>query len=228
MYIVICGGGKIAEYLALQMLGKGHNVALIEKRREIADHLAEVLPGRQLVICGDGCDSSFQSDAGITRADVFVATTGHDDDNLVSCEIATTVFHVPRTIARVNNPKNLRIFREMGIEPVSSTSVISRIIEEEAFAGNMQTVSTLRRNNLDILELELPKTSKTRLGGRRAVRDYVLPAGSLIVAVSHGNDFEPALPDSVLTPGDSVIVLVKTGDQNLVRKALGLKPELDE
>lgn len=225
MYIVICGGGKIAEYLALQMLGKGHEVALIEKRREIADHLAEVLPGRQLVICGDGCDSSFQADAGITRADVFVATTGHDDDNLVSCEIATTVFHVPRTIARVNNPKNLRIFREMGIEPVSSTSVISRIIEEEAFAGNMKTVSTLRRNNLDILELEIPNTIKGQINKARMVREYALPAGSLIVAVSHGDDFSPALPETVLSPGDAVIILVKAGDENLVRKALGVKPE---
>ena len=227
MYIVICGGGKIAEYLALKMLEKGHEVAIIEKRREIADHLAEVLPGRQLVICGDGCDSSFQSDAGITRADVFVATTGHDDDNLVSCEIAETVFHVPRTIARVNNPKNLRIFREIGIEPVSSTSVISRVIEEEAFAGDMRTVSTLRKNNLGILELKMPNSNKINIVNRM-VKDYILPAGSLIVAASHGEDFYTVQPDTYLAPGDIVIVLVKIGDENLVRKALGIKPEAEE
>ena len=93
------------------------------------------LQGRYLVIHGDGCDSKYQEDAGIRRADVFVATTGQDDDNLVSCEIAQRVFNVPRCIARVNNPKNLRIFREVGIESVSSTTLIANLIEARDAAG---------------------------------------------------------------------------------------------
>lgn len=182
MYIIINGGGKIGEYLATTMLGKGHEVAIIEKRENVARHLAEILPGKQLVICGDGCDSSYQNDAGIVHADVFVATTGMDDDNLVSCEIAHSVFKVPRIIARVNNPKNLRIFKELGIEAVSSTTIISRIIEEEAFADDMALVSTLSKNNLTIMEVELSKIPFFANG--REVRHITLPAGSLIVAIS--------------------------------------------
>lgn len=220
MYIVICGGGKIAEYLASQMLEKGHSVAVIEKRQETAIHLAEVLRGRQTVILGDGCDSSFQNDAGVAKADVFVATTGKDDDNLVSCEIAKTVFRVPRTIARVNNPKNLRIFRVVGIEPVSSTTVISHIIEEEAFAGDMAMVSNLRKNNLEILEYTLPEQSSIMIGQGRQVMDIALPEGSLIMARSKGDGFATVSPDTMLFPGETVIILARIGDDDLVRKAL--------
>ena len=106
MYIVIMGGGKVGEYLASVLLGKGHEVAVLESDRDTADHLSVELQGEYLIINGDGCDSDFQEDAGIRKADVFVAVTGRDDDNLVACEIATRVFNVNRCIARVNNPKN--------------------------------------------------------------------------------------------------------------------------
>ena len=100
MYVVIAGGGKIGEYLANVLLESGNDVTIIEEDLETADRLSVVLQGRYLVIHGDGCDSKYQEDAGIRRADVFVATTGQDDDNLVSCEIAQRVFNVPRCIAR--------------------------------------------------------------------------------------------------------------------------------
>ena len=128
MYIVIAGGGKIGAYLAGVLLQSDNAVAVIEEDLDTADMLSEVLEGRYMVIHGDGCDSKYQEDAGIRRADVFVATTGQDDDNLVSCEIAQRVFNVPRCIARVNSPKNIRIFKEVGIEFVSSTSLIANLI----------------------------------------------------------------------------------------------------
>ncbi len=126
MYIVIMGGGKVGAYLASVMLSSENEVALIEQSAENADLLSVAYEGQFLVINGDGCDSRFQEDAGIRRADVFVSATGQDDTNLVGCEIAQRVFNVPRVIARVNNPKNLRIFREVGIECVSSTTLIDR------------------------------------------------------------------------------------------------------
>lgn len=221
MYIIINGGGKIGEYLAMKMLDKGHEVAIIEKRETVARHLAETLPGKQLVICGDGCDSSYQSDAGIVHADVFVATTGQDDDNLVSCEIAHSVFKVKRTIARVNNPKNLRIFKELGIEAVSSTTIISQIIEEEAFADDIAMMSTLSRNNLTIMEAEL--TGNPFFSHGRHVRHLTLPAGSLIVAVSHEGEFATVDRDTEVVEGDTIVALVKAGDEDLVRRALHVR-----
>ena len=132
MYIVINGGGKIGSYLARVLLQSGNDVAVIEENLQTADRLSVELQGRYLVIHGDGCDSKYQEDAGIRRADVFVATTGQDDDNLVSCEIAQRVLNVPRCIARVNNPKNLRILpNDVGVLastiPLPENSLIAAV-----------------------------------------------------------------------------------------------------
>ena len=157
MYIVIAGGGKIGSYLAGIMLKSGNEVAVIEQRLATADRLSVQLTGPYLVIHGDGCDSRYQEDAGIRQADVFVATTGQDDSNLVSCEIAQRVFRVPRCIARVNNPKNERIFREVGIECVSSTTLIANLIEEEALLGSVSVVSSLTHGNVALAEVMVPR-----------------------------------------------------------------------
>ena len=148
MYIVIAGGGKVGSYLATVLLESGNQVAIIEENKAIADLLSVSLEGEYLVIHGDGCDSRFQEDAGIRRADIFVGATGQDDTNLVACEIAERVFHVNRVIARVNSPKNLRIFRKVGIECVSSTTLIANLIEEEALLGNVSVVSSLDRKSV--------------------------------------------------------------------------------
>jgi trk system potassium uptake protein TrkA len=157
MYIVINGGGKIGEYLATKMLSNHHEVAIIEQSSKRIDHLALALPGKALMIHGDGCDSVYQADAGTGQADIFVATTGLDDVNLVSCEIASLVFGVPRVIARVNNPKNERIFRRVGIEAVSSTTVITRLIESEATEGAVHAIMSLTQGNLVLTEVNIPR-----------------------------------------------------------------------
>ena len=165
------GGGKVGEYLASVLLGKGHEVAVLESDRDTADHLSVELQGEYLIINGDGCDSDFQEDAGIRKADVFVAVTGRDDDNLVACEIATRVFNVNRCIARVNNPKNRRIFREVGIESVSSTMLIANMIEEEALMGGVGVVAFARRHRA-ARDRDSTEASPLQDGRRRARRRY--------------------------------------------------------
>jgi trk system potassium uptake protein TrkA len=226
MYVVINGGGKIGEYLATKLLGNRHEVAIIEQSSKRLDHLALVLPGKALMILGDGCDSVYQADAGVGEADIFVATTGLDDVNLVSCEIANLVFDVPRTIARVNNPKNERIFRRVGIEAVSSTTVITRLIEAEATEGAVHAIMSLTQGNLMLTEVSIPKRNRAladeaddEATGRR-VADITLPEGSLLVAVGRGESLEIVTGATVLHPGDAVICASKEGLGGAVRDAL--------
>ncbi len=211
MYIVIMGGGKVGEYLASVMLENNNEVAVIESNRKQADRLSVQLEGEYLVINGDGCDSNFQEDAGIRKADVFVAATGRDDDNLVSCEIAMHVFNVPRCIARVNSPKNSRIFREVGIESVSSTMLIASMIEEEAMLGSVGVVSALSRGDISLIELPIkflrnfdPKTGVP-------VSMIEMPEGSTLCAVDRRaySEAEIVMPDTVLYPGDKAVVLAE-------------------
>ena len=207
MYIVIAGGGKIGSYLASILLKSGNEVAVIEQKLTTADRLSMQLEGRYLVIHGDGCDSRYQEDAGIRGADVFVATTGQDDSNLVSCEIAQRVFRVPRCIARVNNPKNLRIFREVGVECVSSTTLIANLIEEEALLGSVSVVSSLTHGNVALAEVVVPRMRHFSDEDGVLVEEIPLPDNALIAAVSSGGDVEVANAETLLFSGDKAIVV---------------------
>lgn len=218
MYVVINGGGKVASYLARQLLQNGHAVAVIEKREEIAAKLVSELPGDPLIIHGDGCDSIYQEDAGVARADVFVAATGDDDDNLVSCQLAKIAFGVPRSVARVNNPKNEHIFNALGIEAISSTTIISRLIEEEATVGDLRTVMALRKGNMAIVEIELP-TDRCVVCGKK-VAELKLPVDCLIVALVRGEETIPVHGDTEMQPGDVVIAFTNVVHERALKKAL--------
>ncbi len=218
MYVVINGGGKVASYLARQLLENGHSVALIEKREDIAHRLVAELPGRPLVIHGDGCDSVYQEDAGTSRADVFVAATGDDDDNLVACQLAKVAFGVPRSVARVNNPKNEHIFHALGIEAISSTTIISRLIEEEATVGDIRTLMSLRKGNMAIVEVELP-TDRCVVCDKR-VAELNLPGDCLIVAIVRGDEAMAVHGDTTMRPGDTVIAFTNIAHERALKKAL--------
>ena len=218
MFVVINGGGKVASYLARQLLEHGHAVALIEKRTEVAHKLLAELPGDPLVIHGDGCDSIYQEDAGMSRADVFVAATGDDDDNLVACQLARVAFGVPRTVARVNNPKNESIFHALGIEAISSTTIISRLIEEEATIGDIRTLMALRKGNMAIVEIELP-TDRCVVCDKQ-VASLNLPVDCVIVALIRGDDVIPVHGETTMQPGDVVIAFTNVEHERALKRAL--------
>lgn len=217
MYVVINGGGKIGAYLASVLLKSGNEVAVIESDLRTADRLSVELTGRYLVIHGDGCDSKYQEDAGIRRADVFVATTGQDDNNLVSCEIAQRVFDVPRCIARVNSPKNLRIFHKVGIESVSSTTLIANMIEEEALLGSVSVASSLTHGHVALSEVMIPRMRYHSNEAGILASSIPMPEDSLIVAVNTGDDVRVVNEDMVLFPGDKAVVVADSSVLDEVR-----------
>ncbi len=218
MYIVINGGGKVASYLARTMIDSGHDVAIIEKRETIVEKLGVELPERALIIHGDGCDAAFLEDAGVSRADVFVSSTGDDDDNLVACQLSKVAFGVPRAIARVNNPKNERIFNALGIEAISSTTIISRMIEEEATVGDIRTLIALRKGNMAIVEVELP-TDRCVVCDKE-VASLNLPSDCILVALVRGDDIVTVHGDTTLQPGDVVIAFTNVERERALKKAL--------
>ena len=225
MYTVIMGGGKVGEYLASVLLESGNEVAIIEMDLDTADRLSVTLQGRYLVVHGDGCDSRYQEDAGIRRADVFVAATGHDDNNLVSCEIAQRVFNVPRCIARVNSPKNQRIFREVGIECVSSTTLIANMIEEETLSGSVSVVTSLTHGNVVLAEVSVPRMRRAIAENGVRVSSLPMPEKSLIVAVSpkDEDDVEVVGDDTRIYSGDTVII---AADRDVLDEARGIIKKL--
>ena len=217
MYVIIDGGGKVGRSLASVMLESGNEVVVIENNPKTVARLSAGLEGSYMVIEGDCCDSRFQEDAGVRRADVFVAATGADDINLMACEIALRVFHVPRCIARVNNPKNQRVFQAVGIESVSSTPLIASLIEEEALLGGMSAITSLTNNSVALAEVT-PQLRRHVEG--IAAWDVPTPEESLIVAVINRDGVEVASDETMIMPGDKVVVMATTDAMPEVRAAL--------
>ena len=218
MFIVINGGGKVASFLARTLLESGHTIVLIEKREAVAEKLAAELPKHPMIILGDGCDVTFQEDAGVGHADVFAAVTGDDDDNLVSCQLAKTAFGVPRCVARVNNPKNQHIFNALGIEAISSTSIIARMIEEETAIGDLRTLANLRKGNMAVVEIELP-TDRCVVCDKK-VKDLNLPVDCVLFAIVRGDDVITVHGDTEMKAGDVVVAFTAVDHEANLKRAL--------
>ena len=218
MFIVINGGGKVASFLAGTLLERGHTIVLIEKRAAVAEKLAAELPRHPLIILGDGCDVAYQEDAGVGHADVFAAVTGDDDDNLVSCQLAKVAFGVPRCVARVNNPKNQHIFNALGIEAISSTSIIARMIEEETAVGDMRTLANLRKGNMAVVEIELP-IDRCFVCDKK-VRDLNLPVDCVLFAIVRGEEVITVHGDTAFKPGDVVVAFTGVEHEAILKRAL--------
>jgi trk system potassium uptake protein TrkA len=214
MYVVISGGGKVGSYLARNLVKNGHGVAIIEKKSGVLEKLAEELPTEVLLIEGDGCDVKYQEDAGVGHADILAAVTGDDDDNLVSCQLARARFAVKRTVARINSPKNEHIFHALGIEGISSTTIISRLIEEEATIGDIIRLHTLKKGQISLVEIDLPNDHC--LACNKKVHELNLPEGSVLVAIVRG--------DIVIVPKGNTVI--ETGDRVLAVAVLGKEAEL--
>ncbi len=128
LYVIVIGGGKVGFYLTKHLLDRNYEVTLIEKNPKRAEEITAQLG--DVVLVGDGDEMSFLSTTGMERADVVVAVTGDDEDNLIACQLAKRQFHVRRTVARVNNPANVHIFQTLGVDvAVSATEVLMNLIE---------------------------------------------------------------------------------------------------
>lgn len=217
MYVVIAGGGKVGRYIAVDLLGEGHTVTIIEKHEARCEQLLR--DHDLLVIHGDACDLRYLEQARPERADVFAATTGDDDDNFVACQLALTSFGVPRVIARVNAPRNEDIFRRLGIEAVSTTSLISRLIREEVTVGELTHLATLQQGKVNLVEINLP-TDKDPPA--KTVADLVLPSDSVLVCIYRESDEQVVIPrgDTELHPGDRIIALTKPELEDDLRAAV--------
>jgi len=221
MYIIVVGGGKVGFHLAKELVEANHEVLLIEqdavKAREIQDELGDI------VMEGDGCEATVLDKAGTARADMLLAVTGDDEDNLVSCQVAKQRFNVARTVARINNPTNEEIFRKLEVDiTVSATSAIMAHIEQELPTHQLIPLMKLTGSGLEIVELRIP--AESRVVGR-AVKATMLPFQSMICLVV-GEDGQPKVPsgETILHAGDEVVAVTLHESEDALREALLAPP----
>ena len=217
MYIIIGGGGDVGYYLTRNLLNQGHEVLLLEKHATRYQTLSDELG--QAVFKGDACEARTMEEAGARRADVVIAVTGEDEDNLVICQMAKKRFNVARTIARLNNPKHEELFQKLGIDvTISPTKAILSLIESELPGPRFVLLMTLKRAGLDIVEMNIPPISP--VVGKKLTQ-INLPRRCNLVLIIRGT--EPIFPtgDTELMANDDIYALVTREGEEELRTVFG-------
>jgi trk system potassium uptake protein TrkA len=216
VYIIVVGGGKVGYYLTKTLLADGHEVLLIEQDDRKVETYSERLGA--CVLEGNGAEAAVQSNAGAARADVVVAVTGEDEDNLVICQMAKQKFQVGRTIARVNNPKNEELFRLLGIDvTVSQTNHILNLIGQAIPERSFIHLLNLRHESLAIIEATISERSPV---ANMAIDDIELPLDCAIAAIERGNDLIVPNSNTVIHPGDEIIAVTHRAQEDQLRRLL--------
>ena len=219
MYILIAGGGKVGSNLARSLLrdGHGHEVTLIEQRRDRFERLEHEFEHQ--VLLGDATEIFVLERAGIARPpDVAAALTGDDEDNLIISQLAREKYGVPKVIARVNDPRNQAHFDLLGISPtVSATRGLMALIEHEVPEHDLVHLLELRRENLEIVEVQIEKGAPA--AGRR-VEKLELPEGSRLISITRNGRSEIAVGSTELQPGDQVLAILQPGKEDELRRVL--------
>ena len=207
MYVIIAGGGKVGWNLARELIARDCEVTLIESNHERFRAIEEEL--EHSVQFGDASEIWVLERAGIQRADLVVAVTGDDEDNILICQMAKDKYDCQRIVARANNPRNLPTFRLLGIQPaVSATDLILRLIEHEVPEYGLVHLLALEEEHLEIIELEVPATAEA--AGKR-VQDLDLPDGALVISIIRGNNGFVPKADTMIEVADTVMLILDPG-----------------
>jgi len=209
MRIIIVGGGKVIYFLAKTFLSKGYKVSIINRIKEDCRELARQL--KAMVICGDGSNPRHLEEAGALKANAVIAITPNDPDNLIICQLAERRFSVPRTVALVNDPMNIKVFKKLGITTVlSTTSIISSLIEQRVGTEEIINLIPIEEGKVNITQVILDESSPV-LGS--TLGEINLPHDSLLAAIIRDNEVIIPKGDTRLLKGDKVVVITLPQNQ---------------
>jgi trk system potassium uptake protein len=217
VYAIVAGGGKVGANITRSLVQMGHEVTLIEQRRDRWEQLeAELGP---IVLQGDATELHILERAGIARPPAIVlAGTGDDEDNIVISQLAKEGYRVPKAIARVNDPRNQAYFDVLGItQTVCATSGLLGLVEHEVPEHGFVKLLELRGEGLELVELHVPPDAPA--AGKR-IAGISLPDGAKLVSVMRNGVGEIARDDTVIRPGDQVVAILKPGVEDRVRRAV--------
>ncbi len=222
MRVVIAGAGSVGTFIAEDLAKAGHEVVIVEVNAErVAEAESRGEPEGVTWVGADACEVSEFARAGVDRADVVAAVTGDDEDNLVISLLAKQEFAVPRVVARVNNPKNEWMFTEMwGVDvSVSTPHLLTALVEEAVSVGSLVRLLSFEGGRARLSEATLTEESPS---GGRDLAELEFPRDSTVVAIIRENHVIVPRGDTILRPGDEVLVLTTPdAEDDVVRTLLG-------
>lgn len=217
MYFVIVGGGRVGYYLSKALLNEGHEISIIEKNPIVCNIINEELG--TICLRGDGCEATILADAGTERADMLIAATSDDEDNLISCQLAKHKFNVPRTVARIRNPQNELLFKKLGVDiTIITTNMIIEAIGEIVPTHPMTHLMTVRDRGLEIVEVKIPPKASS-VG--KMIKDLSLPPNTtLILNITKDKNPQVPTPDTIIRGGDQIIAVTPQESEEVLRTVL--------
>lgn len=216
MQAIIIGGGKVGSYILKTLTAGQYKVALIERNQDLCNRLAEEIEA--VILCGDGTDPAVLVDADIANADMVAAVTGKDEENLVICQIAKLKFGVNKTIARVNNPKNMSLFKKLGVDrTVCSTEVIANLIEWELQDHRLNIMQAIDTGGVVLVEATMGVTNFWIGHEAGVVR---IPKETQIVALIRDGSPVSSMAFTKLLPGDKLLMLTSMQDKSKLEQAI--------
>ncbi len=217
MYIVIAGAGRLGLILAKKLREDDHQICVIDKNENICNRLAGKMQGI-MIIGGDATYPDILKQAKIEKADVCVSATSSDEDNTIICYLAKELFGVKRTVARVNDPKHVPLYKYMEVDnPVDSTSIIARVVEEEASFTDVMNLLSIKKGRLSIVRVDIPQNSPV---ANKSLKDISLPQNSVLVSILRGPDIIIPYGSTVILPGDEIIAAALIDVEKELVKAL--------
>jgi trk system potassium uptake protein len=216
-FVIVVGGGQVGSSVTRKLLELGHEVVIVEQRRDRHLSLDEEFGHRAQA--GDGTELPVLENAGIKRpADIVVAVTGDDEDNLIICQLARERYGVAKVVARVNDPRNQAHFDLLGIAPtVSATNMVMALVQHEIPEHELVQLVQLRRENLEIVEVEVGDAAVA--AGKR-VEQLRLPETARLLSVMRDGKAEIAVGSTELRGGDQVLAILQPGGEEELRKLL--------
>jgi trk system potassium uptake protein TrkA len=215
-YVLVVGGGLVGYYLARSLMKSGHEVTIIERNRNTYNMISQQVDCP--VVLGEGSSVEVLDHAGAARADILCSVTNHDDDNLISCQMAKFRFGVPKTIARVKNPKNEPVMRRLGVDiTVSATASMFNTVRNLVPQATVFSVANLSSCPGGVLEFRV--TERSKLAGKKA-KSLLLPPGCKIISIVRGGEALTLTDSSVFQIGDTLLSFAPQAQEAAVRELL--------
>jgi trk system potassium uptake protein TrkA len=202
--VVVVGGGKVGYYLSKTLIEHGHSPRLIERDKRLCNLLANDLDIP--IICGDGTTIEVLKDANIQNADALISVTGKDENNLIACQLAKKMFHIGKTVAKANNPKNVGVMKQLGIDIViNSTDNIARLLEREVDVSKIKQVFALDKGNVTINEITIPEQHYAYDG--KTLMEIGLPEQYAIISIIRDDSVIIPRGNTTIRCGDRIMIL---------------------
>jgi trk/ktr system potassium uptake protein len=219
MRVVVTGAGAVGRHLSADLAERGHTVTLIEQNVDVVARVRDMLEGGVTVVHGDACEPWVLEEAQLAKAEVVVAATGDDEDNLVTSLLAKQEFAVPRVLARVNHPKNEWLFNEQwGVDAaVSPPHILTAMVEEAVTVGDLVRLIRLEGGRVSIVEMTLSEGSPS---ANQPIYGLRLPQDSAVVAILRDGHVVIPQPETVLSVGDEVLALASAASERGLREAI--------